>query len=151
MRTVQATETAVSIWFSHEDIPTREQVLCLVRQALAERGIAPWQWLEMECFAAGEDALVIARPAHDVRPAFYFDDLEALLGGALACGDGDSSLYKAEEGYILTVDEEGAGPALYEYGEACTVSGLWEHHAREQGLCLMEGTAISQLRRYFAA
>ena len=36
MRTVQVTETAVSIWITEEAAPTKEQMLALVRQALAD-------------------------------------------------------------------------------------------------------------------
>lgn len=150
MRTVQVTETAVSIWFSGENVPAREQILELIRQALAERGMTPWPDTEAECFAAGEDTLVIARPGHARRPAFYFGDLEALLSGALSCADGESALYDMGEGYLLATAPESVGPALYEYGQADTVSADWETHAREQGRCLIPDTAILDLRRYFS-
>ena len=151
MRTVPATETAVSIWFSREDVPDREQMLKLIRQALLERGLDPWRSTEAECFAAGEDTLVIARPGHIRRPAFHFDDLESLLSGVTACAAADSSLYNmGQQGYLLTVDPEAAGAALYEYGQADTVTADWEAHAREQGLCLIRDGAISDLRRYFS-
>ena len=149
MRTVQVTETAVSIWFSHEAVPGRGQLLALVRQALTEQGLPPWSQTEAECFAAGEDALVIARPGRAHQAAFYFDDLEMLLGGVLATAEGESSLYAAEDGYILIVAPEAAGPALYEYGQPWQIDADWEHHAEEQGRCLIERSAISDLRRCF--
>ncbi len=150
MKTVQATETAVSIWITHEQAPTREQMLRLVRQALADHGLDPWPETEAECFAAGEDTLVIARPAHARRPAFCFGDLEDLLGGAMPCPDGDSSLYAVGEGYVLALGPEEVRPSLYEYGQAGCVTAGWEAHAREQGLCLIRGEAVAVLRRYFA-
>ena len=149
MMTVQATDTAVSIWITREEPPTGAGLRLLVRQALAERGLAPWEEMEAECFAAGEDALVIARPVRGRRPAFYFPDLEALLAGALACADGPSALYAVQEGYVLAVDRQAAGPGLYEFGRADSVSAAWEIHAAEQGRALINRDAIGTLRRYF--
>ena len=150
MKTVQATETAVSIWISREQAPSRTQMLALIRQALAERGLTPWPETEAECFAAGEDTLVIARPGHSRRTAWYFADLEALLAGALACPGGDSDLYAVPGGYVLTLAPEAAGPALGEFGESFPVVPEWEIHAREQGMCLIRHSAIDDLRRYFS-
>lgn len=149
MRTVQATETAVSIWFSHEDVPGKGQLVKLVRQALTEAGLPPWGAVEAECFTAGEEMLVIARPGRKRYQAFYFDDLEALLGGALSTADGESSLYKVDEGYVLTVERRATGPGLFEYGQSWETDDAWEQHAKEQGQCLMEGRALADLRRYF--
>ena len=150
MRTVQAAATAVSIWFSGEDVPDRAGLLALVRQTLADRGLPPWPDVEAECFAAGGDALIIARPAAR-RLAFAFPELEALLAGALACPDGPSSLYDAgADGYILTAAPEAASPALRAWGEPAGVTADWEVHAREQGLCLMDGAAISELKHWFS-
>lgn len=150
MRAVQVAENAVSIWFSEENVPTRRQMLALVRQALEERGFPPWPETEAECFTMGQEALVIARPGRPHRLGFFFPDLELLLAGALACGPGESSLYLDGGGYVLTVPSEGISPALYEFGQYQACTPEWEAHAREQGLCLLEDTAISDLRRYFA-
>lgn len=150
MKTVQVTPTAVSIWISRERAPDRAQMLELIRQALAERGLAPWEETEAECFAAGEDTLVIARPGHPRRAAFHFGDLEALLAGALSCADGDSSLYIGPDGYVLTLAHEAAAPMLSEFGEPFPATPEWEVHAREQGLCLLRENAIADLRRYFS-
>ncbi len=150
MRTVQATDTAVSIWFSRENAPSRQQMLSLVRQALVERGLDPWSSTEAECFAAGEDTLVIARPGQPHRLAFYFEELETLLGGVMGCAEGESSLYAEGEGYILTAVPEAAGPALYEFGRETPLSAAWETHGEEQGRLLIRDTAISDLRRYFS-
>lgn len=150
MRTVRATETAVSIWLSGEDAPGRAELMALIRQALLDRGLDPWPDTEAECFTAGEELLIIARPGGEKRLAFRFPELEALLCGALACPDGESSLYDGGEGYILTVPPAAARAALWECGVQTDVTEDWEVHAREQGLCLMDGTAISDLRRYFS-
>ncbi|MCD7844920.1 MAG: adaptor protein MecA [Oscillospiraceae bacterium] len=149
MRTVQATENAVSIWFSQEDAPPRRQVLRLVRSALEERGLTPWPETEAECFAAGADTLVIARPAAH-SPGFYFEDLEALLAGALACPDGESDLYALPEGYILTVSGDMAVSALYEFGVPRRVSPGWAVHAAEQGQRLIAHSAAATLKRWFS-
>lgn len=151
MRAVQVAENAVSIWFSREDIPNRRQMLTLVRRMLEQKGFAPWPETEAECFTAGEDALVIARPGRGGRRAFFFGDLEALLGGALCCADGDSALYFAEEGYILTVVPENIRSGLYEFGEDCPLPLHWEEHAKEQGQCLLPEDATAALRRHFSA
>lgn len=148
MRTVQATESAVSIWFSQEDAPSRRQLLLLVRKALEERGLPPWPATEAECFAAGEETLVIARPAAHAL-GFYFDDLESLLAGARACPGGETSLYTEGEGYVLTLAPEEGCPALYEYGAPWPVRPGWEIHAREQGRCLLAGDAAQALCRFF--
>ena len=150
MISVQATDRLVSLWVSREAPPSRERMLCLVRQALAERGLAPWPETEAECFAAGEDTLIIARPVRPGRRAFIFPDLEALLGGALRCPPGESALYTVGEGYILTVAPEAAAPALYEFGESCGAGPLWEAHAREQGMCLIREDAVAVLCRHFS-
>ena len=150
MISVQATDRLVSLWVSREAPPTRERMLCLVRQALAERGLPPWAETEAECFAAGEDTLIIARPVRPRRRAFYFSDLEALLGGALRCPPGESALYTPGEGYILTVAPEAAALALREFGETYEAGPLWEEHAREQGMCLIREDAIAVLSRYFS-
>ena len=150
MRLVQATETAVSIWITRERAPSRAQMLELIRQALAERGLGPWEETEAECFAAGEDTLVIARPGHSRPAAFYFGDLETLLAGALRCGDGDSALYRAGGGYVLSVTPEAVCPALFEYGDPFPVTAEWEVHAREQGMCLIREGAVGDLRRFFS-
>ena len=146
---IQAADTAVSIRFIGERPPAGRALEELVRRALAERGLAPWSGMRAECFAADDQTLVIARPARDCRPAFLFEDLEPLLAGALACSDGPSALYTYDDGYLLAVDGDGAGPALYEFGQALCVRSAWERHAAEQGLCLIPENAIAALRKYF--
>ena len=149
MRTVQATDRLVSIWIDREEAPTREQMLCLVRQALADRGLTPWPQTEAECFAVGEETLLIARPGPGRRLAFYFGDLEALLEAARALPDGESSLYTYGDGYVLALPAEAGRTALWEYGRALEPGGEWELHVREQGGCLLDGDALDRLRRAF--
>ena len=150
MRTVRATETSVSIWLSQEETPPEGQMLALIRQALAAQGLDPWPETEAECFAAGGDTLIIARPVHPRRPAFYFDDLEALLAGIADCPDRGGSLYTYGDGYLLALPPEASAPALYEHGLAGSVTADWEVHAREQGQCLIRDTAVFDLRRCFS-
>lgn len=150
MKTIQAASTAVSIWITREEAPTGQALLGLIRQALAERGLTPWSETEVECFAAGEDTLVIARPAQRLRPAFYFAELETLLSGVLSMAGGEGSLYALDDGYLLAVAEDAAAPGLYEYGRAMPVSSDWEVHAREQGRCIIEKNAAEVLRRHFS-
>ena len=149
MMQIQATDTAVSIWISREQPPAGETLRRLVRRALSERGLVPWGEVEAERFTAGEDTLIIARPGKERRPAFFFSELEGLLAGALACADGPSALYAVQDGYLLAADRSCAGPALYEFGEAGSVTAGWERHAAEQGQCLIPEDAVAALRRYF--
>ena len=149
MRYIQAADTAVSIRFVGERPPGPGALGRLVRRALAERGLAPWDGMEAECFTAGDETLLIARPVRDSRPAFFFSGLEPLLAGALACADGPSALYAWDGGYLLAADACAAGPALYEFGRAGSVRADWERHAAEQGRCLIGQDAIAALRRYF--
>ena len=149
MMEIQAAASAVTVRFVGERPPGGRALEALVRRALAERGLPDWEQMQAECFAAGDEALVIARPVRDCRPAFYFDGLEPLLAGALACADGPSALYREGDGYLLAADRSCAGPALYEFGLSGSVSGAWEVHAAGQGLCLIPENAIAALRRYF--
>ena len=150
MRTVRVTETSVSIWLSQEETPPEGQMLALIRQALAAQGLDPWPETEAECFSAGSDTLIIARPGLTRRLAFYFDDLETLLAGIASCPECDSSLYTYADGYLLTVPPEDPDPALYEYGQGSSVTDHWELHAREQGQCLIRDTAVFDLHRCFS-
>ena len=150
MRAVQVTENAVSIWFSQEDIPSRGQMLTLVRRALEQEGYIPWPETEAECFSSGNDALVISRPGRSHRRGFVFHDLEELLGGALACPDGDSALYADGRRYVLSVAPELVRGGLYEFGTERALPPDWEIYMREKGACLMPDRAIERLRRIFS-
>ena len=149
MRALQVTESAVSIWYSGEERPPREQMLGSVRRALEASGFAPWPETKAECFACGEDVLVIARPGHSRREGFFFEDLDGLLAGAAAFAEGECALYAVEDGFILVPARGHARPAAYEFGTPCGVSADWEAHAQEQGLCLERDDAAGFLSRLF--
>ena len=148
MRTIQAGEKAVSIWFSGETPPGKRQTLALVRKALEERGLPSWPETVLELFTAGGDALVIARPGRMIRQAFRFASLEHLLTAADCVPENGGSLYRHGREYILIPEDDGIRPALYEFGEPVTLPWGWEYHAREQGACLMTGEALTGLRRF---
>lgn len=65
MRVMQVAERAVAIWFVEEDAPPRRNMLTLVRSALKASGYAPWRSTEAECFSAGNETLLIARPERE--------------------------------------------------------------------------------------
>lgn len=65
MRVVQVAERAVAIWFVQEEAPPLRTMLSLVRGALAGSGYEPWHTAEAECFAAGDETLLIARPEQE--------------------------------------------------------------------------------------
>lgn len=149
MRSIQAEEKAVTIRLSGEPAPEREEVLRMVRQALEESGYAPWSETEAECYAAGEEILVIARPGEEKRKAFFFPELETLLAGAAGLSGEDGAVYAAEDGYILLLPPESVRPALYEFGRELRLPRLWECHAREQGRCVLAERAAAVLRKMF--
>lgn len=149
MRSIQTEEKTVTIRLSGEPVPERGEVLRLVGQALEEGGYAPWPETEAECYSAGEEILVIARPGEAKRAAFFFPELEALLAGANGLPGEDGAVYAAESGYILTLPPEEAAPALYEFGQEMRLPRLWEFHAREQGRCLIGERAPAVLREMF--
>lgn len=147
---VEAGETAVTIWLSRECMPSGErEVARLVHRILAERGLEPWPAVAAECFSAGEEMLILARPGIPRPRGYLFPDLESVLEAAFACGGGESELYRAEGGYLLVVPEP-ALPALCEYAQEWPLHPDWTAHAREQGLCLLEKDAIGQLVRIFS-
>ena len=149
MRALQVAERAVSIWFSREDAPTRGQMLCLVRRALADRGYRPWPETEAECFAAGEDTLLIARPGRARTAAFYFESLDRLLAAA-ACGRDGGALYAAGRGgYLLTAPAADVCAALYEFGEPVRLTPEREAHETEQGRQIIPDAALAALREAF--
>lgn len=148
MQRIEAGEHAVAIWLSGEPIPDRHAIPGLVRNILSRRGFAPWPEVEAECYAGGAEALILARPGHPRPLGFYFADSETLLAAALSCPDGESSLYRLEKGYLLTVPRENVPLPLYEHSEGVPLSPLWETHGKEQDMCLMEGSALGDLKRF---
>lgn len=151
MQHVETGENSVSIWLSGETLPScRTAVAQLVQRVRKEAGLAPWPEVEADCFQAGESLLILARPAPPHRRGFYFSDLENLLGAVFACKPEDSALYAFEDGYLLTLPPESAGPALHEYGREHPLHPDWETHAREQELCLLSSDAAGKLTRVFS-
>lgn len=149
MRSVDSEGKTVTIRLSGEPAPARAAVLRLVRQTLKENGFAPWEETEAECFAAGEEILVIARPGEERRRLFCFPDLEALLAGAACVPADDGAVYAADDGYILALPPGSVCPAMHEFGRELRLSPQWEHHAREQGRCLLSERAPAVLRERF--
>lgn len=148
MRVVEATDKAVSIWLSGEDLHGLGSMTKLVRQALNEAGLRPWTSAEADVFTAGEEVLLIARPGR--LKGFYFSDLGALIRGALACSDVPSALYLCPDGYLLVLSPKDARPELYQAGVPRYLAPDWECHAAEQGVFLLTRDAVRTLRSYFA-
>ena len=149
LRSIRTEENAVVIRLSGEPVPGRGELLRLVRRSLENSGYAPWPETEAECFAAGEEVLVIARPGGPGMGAFFFPDLETLLAGAACLTGEDGAVYAAEGGYILTLPAGGVRPALYEFGRELRLPPLWEYRAREMERCLIPAHAPRVLRETF--
>ena len=147
MRTIRTGEKAVEIWLSGEPAPAAEEVLSLVRSALAEGGFRPWEETRAECFAAGEDLLVLARPAPPRRRAFFFGGRESLAACAGILPGTGGALYAVPGGRLLVLDPPELGEALYEFGDERRLHPLWEAWAREHGLCVIPENALTQLRK----
>ena len=62
MCVVHTAERAVTIWLTGEEAPSRQRLMALVRGALSAAGYAPWPTADADCFTAGEETLLIARP-----------------------------------------------------------------------------------------
>lgn len=151
MRKVEVGQRVVTIRMSEDEMPSeRAGISRLVRRALAEQGMEPWEAVEAECFSACGEVLVMARPGTAHPTGVFFAELELLLAAAAACGTGESALYGTEEGYLLVLPPESVCLPLYEYGEERLLHPDWLCHAREQGLCLLEEDAIAQLVRIFS-
>lgn len=148
MLRIEAGEHAVAIWLSGEPVPDRRAIPGLVRKILSRRGFTPWPEVEAECYAGGAETLILARPGLPRPLGFYFPDRETLLAAALSCPDCNSSLYQLKEGYLLTVPRETVPLSLYEHSHGVPLSPLWETHGKEQDMCLMEGSALEDLKRF---
>jgi hypothetical protein len=147
MRQVEVGKNMVSLRFSGEPVPQGQALQRLIYEALRQAGEEPWEELEMDCFSAGAESVVLARPGQPYRRCFFFPDWESLLGVASGCPAGESYLYQAEGGYVLAVARRAMGLSLYEFGQRLARGALWECHAQEQGQCLMEKNAIEMLHR----
>lgn len=150
MQRIAASSDSVAIWLTGERLSGRESVTRLVRSILSENNLPLWPRLEAECYQCGEDTLILARPAPAPPMGFFFENLEDLLSAVFPCEDGESSLYRLEPGYLLAVPPDRVPLSLYEHSKGCPIAPLWFVHAKEQGMCLMEGRAIGDLKRFFS-
>ena len=147
MRTVRTGEKAVQIWLSGEPVPEAKDILAIVRGALAERGFLPWPETQAECFAAGEDVLVLARPAAPRRRAFYFDGRESLLACAhVLPGTGGAVYGLPRGGFLMTLEAAELNEAIFEFADERSLHPLWETFAREHGLCVIPENALEKLK-----
>ena len=149
MRTIRVEPETVTIWISGEELPEREEVLALVRRSLAEEGFDPWEQTEAECFEAGRELLVIARPAPARQAAFFLPSVESLVAFAEAAPEAEGSVYAARRGYIWTMPPSSVRPGMYDFAEPQTLHPMWEVHAREQGRCIIPENAGQVLRQSF--
>jgi len=65
MRVIHTASRTVTIWFIGEEAPSQSGAMALVRGALKHAGHSPWARTEAECFTAGDETLLIARPGED--------------------------------------------------------------------------------------
>lgn len=148
MKTVQVTEKTVIIRYAGGKLPDEREIRKTVSHALTESGGRPWRFMEVECFEAAEDALVIARRIPS-RRAFLFPDEETLRGAVPFVPDVGGALYRVRDGFLLALETEAVCPALHEYAEARILPSGWEEHAREQELgTRAENMGVSLRRRF---
>lgn len=150
MQHIEAGPRAVAIWLSGEPIPNRHAIPKLVQNILSRRGFDPWPAVEAACYTSGEDTLILAHPGRPRPIGFYFPDCQTLRNAALACPDQASSLYRLKHGFLLTVPADRIPFALCEHSTGHPLSPLWEFHGTEQGLCLANGSALTDLKRFFS-
>lgn len=144
---MDAGDDFVSLWLSGsggEDTDSA-QAARMIRRIRSSAGLPPWKDMEADCFQAGDQLLILARPLPPRPCAFFFPDLEALLHAVLPCPPDDSALYTADSGYLLVFPQKPAHLSLYEFGCITPLPPDWEIHAREQGQCLFPKNAIAGL------
>lgn len=146
MRSIQVSEKAVTIRCAAGEIADGGDVLRLVRRTLAAAGEEPWPEIEAECFGAGEEKLVIARPSRR-RRAFFFADRESIAAALTLGPAGTRRVYEMAEGYLLTLPPEEVHLWYREFGEPAALKPGWEEHAREQGLLREENAVGRAVRR----
>ena len=145
MRTIETTPQCVAIRLSHEPVPARAELLRLVGQALKADGYAPWPGVEWDCFVAGEETLLLARPGAVPLAGVWAADRNTLHAMALACGGGPGALYEREGSYLLLMDESQIPPALYEFGQVILLPRLYTAHVREHFRTVFAENALSAL------
>ena len=150
MQRIAVSSDSVAIWMTGERLSGREAVTRLVRSILLKNNLPLWPRVEAECYQCGEDTLILARPAAVPPMGFFFEELEDLLPAVFSCEDSESSLYRLEPGYLLVVPAEQVPLPLHEYSNGYPLTPLWSVHGKEQGMCLMDGNAIGDLKCFFS-
>ena len=142
----------ISLWLCGGENPptTPQDTARLIRHARTEAGLSPWEETEADCFQAGDQLLILARPAPPKPHGFYFPDLESLLGAIFSCPPRDSALYSMKDGYLLVFPRMPECLPLYEFGTELPIHPFWEIHAREQGQCILPQNAMANLLPVFS-
>ena len=138
----------ISLWLSGggQVLPAGpEEAARLIRRARKEAGLPPWAETEADCFQAGDQLLILARPAPTKPHGFYFPDLETLLRAVFSCPPAESSLYSIRSGFLLVFPQNPELLPLREWGDEYTLHPFWEIHAREQGQCILPHNAMANL------
>lgn len=139
-------EPGLSLRFSGHAAPiTPQNAARLVRQAQERAGLSPWSDMEADCFQAGDELLILARPLPARPQGFLFACFEDLLGAVRARTGKSGALYTVPGGYLLSVPRSAPNLCLREFGEEYPLSPDWEIHAREQGQCIFPENAIAHL------
>lgn len=132
------------------DSVTCEQILELLSPAFGPRG------LDSSClslFPSRSELLIFIHRMSRTTCCFRFDSFECLLSAALASYDDiPSSLFYYGGSYILYVRswDDGCLNVLSEFGERLDTSPNYLMHLREHGKTIMDGYALSELRRVFS-
>lgn len=151
---------AVAICLSRYELMSRgygesiseKAAMDLVRQTLISRGEDPWQNMEVDLFANGDEMLLMARPVSLSVYCFIFRDFESLITAIGSFGESPPSFVTYMEGsyYLLMRMKEGAIPmAMYEYGQSFACSDLLAVHITEHGHLIAAGDAVSMIRQKF--
>lgn len=150
----------VAICFSKEELEklgyntalSGDKARQLVRNALKEKGVAPWIEMEIELFSCAQSLLIMARRARRRTYRFVFRDSEALLSAVAGSADEISSrLTLYEDTFYLDIEEteEKIPSALFEFGDPAPLDPDFSAHIAEHGKQLIDHFAISTLKEKF--
>ena len=132
---------------------TLKQALLLTRQACRGAGIDLEGNVEIEAFPEHCGVLVFAHVRPTGRAWFTFEDVEPVLGAALALREKapDAALWWWEGRYWLSLPagEEGAGAVCCEFGSPCPPDPLLPARLEEGGRLIFPRRALHQLCRHF--
>lgn len=149
-----------SVYINEDELLTRhlrpesvtcEQILELLSPAFGFRG------LDSSClslFPSRNELLIFIHRISRTTCYFQFNSFESLLSAALISSiDIPSSLYYYDGSYILYVRswDDSDLNVLSEFGEKLNASPNYLMHLREHGRAILEGYAVSELRRIFAS